>query len=194
MLCLRTVLRRGSLGSEAVNWRPLHPRTLLSFKHFHCPLFLSLQVTTEGPSLPCFLESSSFPSPPPVSSDSDHFSSPSTPLPGPCHSASPERECGRKPETGLQSGEGTAVRAGANCHLHGPVKQGCWRCPPKAAWGLARKSVGKAPDSHVLRRSFCPLSPASCQSLPLRWLQSQPRPGCAERRPPPPHHHPPVAI
>lgn len=99
-----------------------------------------------------FLASSPFPSPPPVSRDSELCSSLSALLPGPCHSASPETECGWRTKA-QQSGPG------ASCHLHGQGTGGA-DAVCQGQLGDKRKEHGESPrfafSLSVLRSTLSP--------------------------------------
>lgn len=110
--------------------KPPPPWLLLSFKHFSHLLFLCLDG---GPFLPWFSESGSCLSLHLLSPvTSDHSSSPSSPYPRPCHSASPGRLCSLTARAWpfSQADEGTAVRDGGKLSSLGPRE-----------WGLATKSM-----------------------------------------------------
>ena len=98
---------------------------------------------------------SSFPSPPPVSRDSDLCSSLSALLPGPCHSASPERECGWRMKA-QRSGPG------ASCRLHGQGTGG--------ADAVCQGQLGDEREERGESRRFAFSSPV---------LLSTPSPPCA---------------
>ena len=135
MLCLRTVLRCGSFGSGQRVEGHLTPG-------LHCPPALPPSLPPAPPghhrgALAALFLASSFPSPPPVSRNSDLCSSLSALLPGPCHSASPERECGWRMKA-QPSGPG------ASCHLHGQGTGGA-DAVCQGQLGDKRKEHGESP-------------------------------------------------